>query len=116
MEAGKLRHRITIQENQWTERDLAGKEVDNYVDLWTGRASIEPLSGREYYASAQIQAEGMTRFRIRYPGFQVKPHMRVKWTDAKTSTVRYYDIDSVIDQNERHIDVFLMATETLTKD
>jgi SPP1 family predicted phage head-tail adaptor len=114
MEAGKLRHRVTIQENQWTIRDAAGKEVDNWTDLWTGRVSIEPLSGREYYAAAQTQAEGMTRIRIRYPGFQVLPHMRVKWYDNKILKYRYYDIEGVIDQNERHIDVFLMTVETLT--
>jgi SPP1 family predicted phage head-tail adaptor len=111
MQAGKLRNKIVIQENQSSARDDYGAQVDHWVDVLTCRASIEPLSGREYFSSAQIQAEGMTRFRIRYPRMQIWPGMRIKYRDPVLDKDRQFDIQAVIDQNEMHVDLFLMAIE-----
>jgi len=111
MQAGKLRHRITIQENQSSAKDIYGAPVDNWVDLWICWANIEPLSGREYFASQQIQAEQVTRFRIRYPRLQIWPGMRIKYRDQVLNKDRYFNINAAIDQNEMHVDLFLMATE-----
>jgi SPP1 family predicted phage head-tail adaptor len=120
MQSGKLRHKIVIQQNQppldelgKAQRDGYGAQVDNWVDTWTCRASIEPLSGREYFSSAQIQAEQMTRFRIRYPRFQIWPGMRIKYHDPVLDADRFFDINAVIDQNEMHVDLFIIATEEL---
>jgi len=120
IQAGKLRHRITIQENQYpldaegkAQRDEYGAPIDNWVDIWTCYASMEPLSGKEYFASQQIQAEGMTRFRIRYPGIQIHPAMRIKYHDPVLVADRYFDIGAVIDQNEMHVEVWLMSTEII---
>jgi SPP1 family predicted phage head-tail adaptor len=118
MQAGKLRHKITVQENRpvqdelgRAQRDDYGAQIDNWVDLWTCRASMEPLSGREYFASAQIQAEQVTRFRIRYPRFQIWPGMRVKYRDPVLAADRYFDIQAAINQNERNIELWLMCVE-----
>ena len=118
MQAGRLNSKIVIQENQYVldgfgqpQRDEAGAPIDNWVDLWTCRVSIEPLSGREFFAAAQVQAEQMTRFRIRYPRIQIWPGMRIKYTDPILKADRYFNINAVIDQNERHIELWIMATE-----
>jgi SPP1 family predicted phage head-tail adaptor len=120
MQAGKLRHQIIIQENQYpqdelgkAQRDSYGAPIDHWVNIWTCRASIEPLSGKEYFAAQQIQAEQMTRFRIRYPHFQIWPGMRIKYRDPVLNADRYFNINSVIDQNEMHVDLFIMATELI---
>jgi SPP1 family predicted phage head-tail adaptor len=120
MQAGKLRNKIVIQENQppvdelgKSQRDDYGAQVENWVDVWTCRASMEPLSGREYFSSAQIQADQMTRFRIRYPRFQVWPGMRIKYRDPVLIADRFFDINAVIDQNEMHVEMFIMATERI---
>jgi SPP1 family predicted phage head-tail adaptor len=120
MQAGKLRHKIVIQQNQFVldeagkaQRDDVGAPIDNWVDIWSCRASIEPLSGREFFAAAQVQAEQVTRFRIRCPRFQVWPGMRIKYRDPVLGVDRYFDINAPIDQNEMHVDLFIMATEQI---
>lgn len=120
IKAGTLRRKIIIQQNQYpldelgaVQRDEYGAPIDNWVDVWTCRASFEPLSGREYFAAQQIQAEQVTRFRIRYPRFQIWPGMRIKYYDAVLDADRYFNINAVIDQNEMHVDVSIMATEQI---
>ena len=120
MQSGKLRHKITIQENRHPldelgkpQRDPFGAPIDDWVDLWTCRASIEPLSGREFFMAAQIQAEQITRFRIRFPRFQIWPGMRIKYRDEILKADRYFNIQSVIDQNEMHVDLWLMTWEII---
>jgi SPP1 family predicted phage head-tail adaptor len=120
MQAGKLRRKIVIQENQYPldelgkpQRDEYGAPINNWVDIYTCRASMEPLSGREYFAAAQVQAEQMTRFRIRYPRFQIWPGMRVKYRDVVLNADRYFNITAAIDQNEMHVELFVMAWEII---
>jgi SPP1 family predicted phage head-tail adaptor len=120
MKIGKLRRKIVIQENQYPldelgkpQRDEYGAPINNWVDIYTCWASMEPLSGKEYFAAAQVQAEQVTRFRIRYPRFQLWPGMRVKYRDLVLNADRYFDINAVIDQNEMHVEVFIMATEQI---
>ncbi len=103
--AGKLRHKITIQQRS-TERDEYGGVPDAWTDVATVRASVEPLQGREFYASQQMQAEVTTRFRIRYRS-GVKPAMRVRFNE------RSYDITSVINPDERNGELHLMAVEII---
>lgn len=118
MQLGNFRQRITIQENRYQRdeanqkvADSVGAPIDDWVDVRTCWASMEPLSGREYFASAQVQAEQVTRFRIRYPRFQIWPGMRIKYHDAVLVADRYFDIQAVIDQNEMHVELWLMCVE-----
>lgn len=118
MQLGNFRQRIMIQENQYQRdeanlqvRDSYGAPVDNWVDVRTCWASMEPLSGREYFAAAQVQAEQVTRFRIRYPRLQIWPGMRIKYRDLVLDADRYFNIQAVIDQNEMHVELVLMTTE-----
>lgn len=103
MKIGHLRHRITIQKyeeyrNEWNE------PIKEWVDWATVWASIEPISGREYWANVQIQAEVSHRIRIRYlPA--VEPTMRVIFRG------REFEIESIINWQERNIDLQLMCRE-----
>lgn len=103
MRAGKLRHRITIQEVIET-KSASGAPIHtwrDWADVW---ASVEPLRGREFFASKQIQAEVSTRIRIRYLE-GVTPKMQVLF-NSKT-----YLIDSVINPEERNREMQLMCRE-----
>jgi len=122
IQAGKLRHKITIQENQYPVddfgkalRDEYGATIDNWVDIWTGWASKEPLSGREYFAAQQIQAEQMTKFKIRYQRIQIHPGMRIKWNDPVLNIDHYFDIVSPINLNELNREVWIMTIEQVKK-
>ena len=101
--AGKLRHSITIQVSTVTQDDY-GASVESWDTFATVRASVEPLQGREYFAAQQVQAEVTTRFRIRYLA-GVKPSMRVLFEG------RTFDVQAVLDPNEMHRELHLMAVE-----
>lgn len=104
--AARLNHRVTIQEHV-TGRDEWGQPVDTWQDVATVWASVEPLRGQEYFAAQQVSAAVTARIRIRYrPG--IRPDMRVLYGE------RIYNITSVIDPEERHEELQLMAREVVT--
>jgi len=57
MEAGKLRHTITIQV-------MSADEL--WVDLLTCQAQVNGLSGGEYWAASAEQAQNNVDFTVRY--------------------------------------------------
>lgn len=105
MNPGILRHRITIQELR-EGQDEAGQPVQEWQDVATVWGAVEPLRGREYFAAAQVQAEVTTRIRIRYSK-GIKPDMRVLYDG------RLYNINAVIDPEERHMELQLMCREVM---
>lgn len=105
MRSGKLRHEITIQALT-SMQDSYGGQTESWSTFATVRASVEPLQGREYFASQQVQAEVTTRFRIRYLS-GVTPKMRVLY-DGRT-----FNVASVINPNERNHELHIMAYEVV---
>lgn len=78
MQAGKLRHRIDIEE-QTTPRDPVTGEYGE--PQWTARwsrcpARVEPLSARDLVAAKAAQSEATARMVIRYRA-GVLPTMRI---------------------------------------
>jgi SPP1 family predicted phage head-tail adaptor len=102
---GKLRHRITI------EQAAENQEPDgSVIEMWsiyaTAQASIEPVSGREYFVAQSTQADLNHRISLRYvPG--ITPKMRVNYGS------RIFDILSVINVNERNRELQLMCRESI---
>ena len=105
MRAGKLRHRITIEQNTPT-RDALGAEVDSWTTFAVRWAAVEPLGGREFWDAAQVNAERRTRFRLRHLA-GVTPAMRVSFDN------RVFDIHAVIDAGERNRELELVCTEKM---
>lgn len=62
---GRLRHRVTIQSVTRT-RDSYGDPIETWATTHTVWANIEPQTGRERVAAAQIVAETDVMIRIRY--------------------------------------------------
>jgi SPP1 family predicted phage head-tail adaptor len=105
MEAGELRHRITVQKKVVT-RDTYGAETITWTTHCKAYAAILPLVGREFLEARQTQAEMITKMRIRYQA-GIEPEMRVLWGS------RTYDIQSVIHVEERQREIVLMCMEQL---
>lgn len=71
MEAGKLRHRVTIQKKDKVQDPISGEILFEWVDIWKDiPASIDYLSVRDYMggltASQTPQAKITARITIRY--------------------------------------------------
>lgn len=105
MQAGKLRKRVTIQE-QDVSRDDFGAEVVTWVDVATVWAAVEPLRGREFLEAQREGATVDTRIRIR-GCLTVTPAMQAVWGSHT------YDIQAVIRVEERGVETQLMCRELL---
>ena len=103
MRAGKLRHRITIQDKTVSQNDY-GEEIITWTDVDTLWGSVEPLRGREYIQARQEQAAVTTRIRCRHRS-SITPSMRA------VHDGRNYEILSVINPAERNIQMELMCRE-----
>lgn len=67
LSAGRLRHRIDIQEQQQTQDPNTGQLVVSWVNVWEGvPAAVEPLSVREFIAAKGVQSEVSIRVVIRH--------------------------------------------------
>ena len=93
MKIGDLRHRITFQKPVKVPDGYKGHTV-TWQDVFTVWASVEPLSGREYFYAHQIKAEVSHRVKIRY-NENITTEMRIKHKD------RILMIESIIDLKER---------------
>jgi len=103
MEAGKLRHRVTIQQATAT-RDTIGVPEDTWSTLATVWAAVEPLTGREFVEAFRTNAELTHRVRIRYRS-DVTAKMRV------LESSRHYDIVAVLDVKGEMRELHLMCRE-----
>ena len=105
MRAGELRHRVTIQRQLVPGKDDLNADIIEWADIATVWAAVEPLTGREYFAAQQVNAEITVRVRIRYLA-GVNSSMRVKFG------ARYFYIEAPpININERNRELVLMCKE-----
>ena len=105
MKIGKLRHRVRIQAYT-AGRDSFGAEEPAWTDVATVWASITPVSGKEYFASAQTNAEVSTKVTMRYRS-GITPKMRVVFG------ARIFEIISALNFEERGVELNLMCKESV---
>lgn len=65
MQAGKLRHRIMLQQPVETQNEDTGSIVEGWEDVKCIWAEVYALSAREFVASHAVQSEVTTRITIR---------------------------------------------------
>ena len=100
---GNLRHRITLQKPVIT-KDSIGQELEEWQDVATVWASVEPLSGKEYFNAQQVNSEITTRITIRYIEL-----LSPQWVVQLGK--RTFNILSVINFEERNIYLQLLCSE-----
>jgi SPP1 family predicted phage head-tail adaptor len=106
MQAALLRKRITIQIRS-TTKDSYGQPLTEWSDIATVWGEVAPMSGRELLAAEAVQSSLTHSVSIRYFA-GLKPSMRIKYGD------RLFDIQSVIDEDERHRTMTLLCVEGLS--
>lgn len=66
LDAGRLRHRVTIQSRQNVQDPITGESVVVWTDAWVNiAAAIEPLSAGELIAGQAQRSEVTARITIR---------------------------------------------------
>lgn len=106
MEAGQLRHRVTIQTATETANGF-GELVRSWATYATVWAAVEPLSGREYLQGRQVQGSVTTKIRIRERS-GVTERMRVSWGSHT------YDIEAVLRDPTNAREIVLMCSEVVS--
>ena len=102
---GKLRHRVTIQQLVNID-DGGGGSIETWQDIVPVWAAIEPLRGNERYTAQQVQSTLSHKVTIRYRE-GVKPQMRLTYKG------RVFEVESVIDVEERHQWLELLCSEVI---
>lgn len=105
MKIGRLRHRIVIEESI-AGRDSFGAEVSEWSQFAKVWADVSPVSGREFIAFKQINAEITTKVTIRYTA-GVTTEMRVLFDN------RIFEITSIINPEEKNVSLLLMCKEVV---
>lgn len=111
MRAGQLRHRITLQRPVATQ-DEWGDPSPSWEDVATVAASIESISGREFFSAQQVQADVTTRITIRWRN-GIEPAMRITHATAAQQAMSppeftIYDIEAILpDPTGRRSIVFM---------
>ena len=65
MNVGAFRHLIQLQKRT-TTRDTRGNEQSSWTTVWTLRAAVSDVSGREFYEAAAHQMENTVTFTLRW--------------------------------------------------
>jgi SPP1 family predicted phage head-tail adaptor len=78
--AGKLRHRVTLEEQVTTTNEFGETEVSwvGFAQVW---AAIEPLSAREYIQAEAMQSNVSARITLRWRP-ELKASMRIVHKDT----------------------------------
>lgn len=100
---GKLRHQISLLK-PIIVKDALGQEVEKLEVQKTVWASIEPLSGKEYFSTKQINSEATVKITIRYIE-SLLPHWVVQFGQ------RVFNIEAIINLEERNRYLQLLCSE-----
>lgn len=85
--------------------DANGELITTYIHFANAWASIEPLTGREYYAAKTVNAEMTGKIKLRYVK-GVTPKMIYVYANIT------YEIEAVIDPENRHEELTLLVKES----
>ena len=100
---GKLRHQISLLK-PIIVKDALGQEIEKLEVQKTVWASIEPLSGKEYFSAKQINSEATVKITIRYIE-SLLPHLVVQFGH------RIFNIEAIINFEERNKYLQLLCSE-----
>lgn len=114
MRAGRLRHRIRLEERR-DRRAEDGSSDPQWAPMESRWADIRPASARTLEAAAAIQSRVTHEIRIRYcPGLSARgpnEQPRHRAVEARANKDRIFSVESVLDVDERHAEQLLLAVE-----
>lgn len=109
MRSGSLRHKIVFQQLT-VQSDTYSKSAETWTDQVSTFAAIWPIRGNEKLENLRLENEVTHKIRIRYHR-GLHPKMRIRY--FKDNANRYYNIQSIINPDERNIYLEIMAIEQI---
>lgn len=106
MNIGRMRQKISIQEQQGTTNDGAGNQIPNWVTVAFPWADVKPFRGTERVIGEKKLAEVSHIIKIRYKSGIKKDKHRVVLKDGRDLVIEY-----IINTDERNIQLELFCKE-----
>jgi SPP1 family predicted phage head-tail adaptor len=103
MQSGRLRYRLRFERPLRIKDDTGEVIVDRWVEAFTVWGAVEPLTGREYLASAEFRPGVNTRIRVRWRA-ELDTSLRVVHPDGTV-----YDIAAILPVQGLHKEVQVMC-------
>lgn len=103
MQAGKKRHKITVQQVSLFSAGTYGGQAKLWVTFAQPWAEIRPSGGKKLMAAQAVQSKVDTEIVIRYLS-GVLPKMRVSYNSV------VYDIEAVINVNLKNEEMLLLCS------
>ncbi len=103
MDIGRLNRKVEILTFVWERDDFGGQE-GTWVTTDVRWASIEPVSGTEYYTAQQVSAETVVKITLRYTT-NVTVLNRIRYGNS------LYEITGVLDDKTGHKATILNCKE-----
>ena len=111
MQSGQLNRRIQIQ-SQSTSQDAYGQPVSTWTTAYTCWASIDVQNSQLVYATAEFIGKITHRISFRWTSSQVfKPNMRIVYTDASTGVVHTYNIEALLNVEQKNVEIIALCYE-----
>jgi len=98
MRAGRLRHRLSLQQQTETQ-DSFGAAIIAWTTTKTVWGGVEVLSGSENFTADQVQSQLQIRIVIRYASEWAD--INSTWRVEDVNSGRKYDISAVIQPEQR---------------
>jgi SPP1 family predicted phage head-tail adaptor len=109
VQAGKYRFPATIQKRQMGQNSY-GETTQDWSTVLSVRVGVSPISGREFFDKEAINPELTHKVYMRYVRNVVTPDMRILY-DGRT-----FLINSVIDYQEKHMELQLICKELINNE
>ena len=108
MRAGRLNHRVTLEQRSISRSDVGGRTV-SYTPVATVYAEVAPLRGEEFFAAKTMVSKVNVKITIRYRS-DVAPDWRISMDDADRGK-RTFGIDAVVNPRDGRNILELMCKE-----
>ena len=108
MNAGKLKHHVNIERRSTIKDAHGGDSSSVWHVVGTAYVALKPLSGREYFQGQANNSDISHEVTMRYRA-DINSRDRL----VSTTTDRVFNIDSIINVDERNKELKLMCKEVL---
>ncbi len=111
MITGKLNRRVQIQ-SQTTSQDAAGQPLATWSTVYTCWASIDVQQSQLIYSTAEFISKVTHRITMRWTSSVViQPNMRIVYAEATTGVVHTYEIEALLNDQQRNRQLIVLAYE-----
>lgn len=103
IQAGKLRHRVILQNPVETQDQTTGAVIVSWQDIATLWSRIQPLSAREFIAAQAEASKVTTRITIRY-----RADISAKMRFYHAAKNQYYNIEGVLADEDSGLEYIIL--------